>query len=717
MPEMNELKHDMEILKKKGFNLIKLQESWAIDEPEEGKIDLSKYHELIEYSESLDMGVYLGLTCEQAPNWLWRKYPDCAMELHNGIKVSYHAQSTLRADGKPGPCYDHPGAMAEQLRFIKALVKELGVHKNIVVWNTWQEIGYWSEKFADGHVCYCPNTLKFFRSWLSEIYNKDIKNLNEHWNVRYASFEDVEPDRSSSLVCIPQQFYFRYFMANIQIANVLCSRYNAIKEEDPLKRPVFAHKGWSEIASGEDWTYSKTQDFLGVSNYPAWDSGHGWDDHTQGGRLNRYEALLTEMWEGLALKMDYIRSAAREGSPVWAAEFQGGPVSTDFHIGRIPSSYDIRRWMLSATGSGATAISFWITRAEIIAPETNGFSLLDSEGDTTERLEEASKVGAFLNKYPLLFSKGQKPQAEAAILVDEWKFHLLQTMTFVPEINVYDTRGWYKLFWTLGVPCDFVDTTQMDSEKIKNYRVLIIPLPLSMSSALAQKLVNVAERGVNVVLEGGCGRLNESGYAVRGQINSVIREALGISVNGMSMVREPNNKDRWSQQERTWGEYEDAGGLIGEGSFDGISLKANVYIERYTINTSDTSVCFTWNGKPAGVCRDIGKGKIYLIGTYLGPGATAYIDGLFYPNLKKVLEIWGVDTNDNKKLLIQKRHYNNQVALFITNPEKERISESFELPSDCKNQEIYPPFAAKISGNTVLVTVEPLDVVVIAYEK
>ena len=51
-------------------------------------------------------------------------------------------KATLSADGKPGPCYDHPGAMEDQLRFIRKLTAELDRHENIVVWNTWQKIGY-----------------------------------------------------------------------------------------------------------------------------------------------------------------------------------------------------------------------------------------------------------------------------------------------------------------------------------------------------------------------------------------------------------------------------------------------------------------------------------------------------------------------------------------------------------------------------------------------
>jgi hypothetical protein len=97
--------------------------------------------------------------------------------------------------------------------------------------------------------------------------------------------------------------------------------------------------------------------------------------------------------DGLALRFDYARSWNRKGAPIWAAEFQGGPVNFGSHKGRVPSADDIRRWMLSAIGSGFTAICFWVTRAEIMALEANGFSLLDSVGDSTERFLEASRIG------------------------------------------------------------------------------------------------------------------------------------------------------------------------------------------------------------------------------------------------------------------------------------------------------------------------------------
>ena len=213
MPSMKEMKHDMELLKKHGFNLIKLQEHWMIDEPVEGKCDFSRYEELIEYAAKLDMGVYLGLTCEQAPHWLYEKYPDCRMVLRNGQTVVYEAPTTLPGDGKPGPCYDHSGAMHDQLRFIAKLVKTLGKYENIVVWNTWQEIAYWSEWLVGGSVCFCKNTIAAFQTWVKEQY-RDIDKLNRAWNTRYPDFKAVLPNRG---VRQPQavDISWQYFMLSL----------------------------------------------------------------------------------------------------------------------------------------------------------------------------------------------------------------------------------------------------------------------------------------------------------------------------------------------------------------------------------------------------------------------------------------------------------------------------------------------------------------------
>ena len=73
--DQEELFADLPVLARLGFNMIKIQESWAIDEPREGEYDFARIERLIARAGELGMGVYLGLTMEQAPAWLWREQP------------------------------------------------------------------------------------------------------------------------------------------------------------------------------------------------------------------------------------------------------------------------------------------------------------------------------------------------------------------------------------------------------------------------------------------------------------------------------------------------------------------------------------------------------------------------------------------------------------------------------------------------------------------
>jgi len=47
---MDELKHDMVILRRHGFNVVKLQEHWAFDEPARTRLDSARHEELIEHA-------------------------------------------------------------------------------------------------------------------------------------------------------------------------------------------------------------------------------------------------------------------------------------------------------------------------------------------------------------------------------------------------------------------------------------------------------------------------------------------------------------------------------------------------------------------------------------------------------------------------------------------------------------------------------------------
>ncbi len=716
MPPMAEMKRDLELLRRQGFNLVKLQEHWMIDEPREGQYDFSRYEELIAYAGKLELGVYLGLTCEQAPAWLYRRFPDCRMVGRDGRVIPYESPTTLPADGKPGPCYDHPDAMSAQLRFIRELVRVLGRFENLVVWNTWQEIGYWAEGLVGTGVCFCPHTLGFFRHWLKQRFHGDLDGLNRAWNTRYGDWESILPDRGSRANVNAVDIAWGYFMDNIQIGRVLRERAAAIRAADPQGRPVFAHKGGPVIGAGQDWTYARAQDFLGSSCYPAWGSFEGADDHpeTDGGPRHRHEALLAEMWNGVAIRYDYIHGAARHDAPVWAAEFQGGPVSTGFHKGRVPSPDDLRRWMLTAVGTGITGLSFWVTRAEIMAAEMNGFSLLDSTGEETPRCLEAARLGRALNTYPALFGQRTRPRAPIGLLVDEWNYQVTRQLSWGGGQLPYSLRGWHRLVWDLGRVADFVELNFAEAEALAAYRVLVLPFPLTIGDAQAAKLAAYVNGGGTLVLEACAGRINEYGVCRRGELAPALAELAGVRQASLTMVREPQNGHRWMPGERTWGEFRDAIWLRGDGPLAGHELRANLYVQTFTL--AGGQAVLHCGEDVAGVHRQVGAGQVWLLGSFVGHGGTAYRDPRHHAAIGALLDACGVPSDAVGKLLRRRRVTAQQEAWLLTNPTDKAECAAVDVTGFTR-AELLGGGPLPINGNRVLLSVNSLDVVVLVLSR
>ena len=595
MPAMSELKRDMGILRDRGFNLVKLQEHWMVDEPAEGDYDFSRYEELIEHAAGLEMKVYLGLTCEQAPHWLWEKHPDCRMVFRNGLPLCYEAPTTLPADGKPGPCYDHPGAREDMCRFITRLVEALGAHENLAYWNTWQEIGYWSEVFAGGHACYCPHTLAHWRRWLRDEHG-DLDALNRAWRTRYRSWSDIQPERGVRMPTA-QEVAFRTFMDNVQIAEVLRVRAEAIRRADPLGRPVFAHKAAPAIGAGQDWTYARCQDFV---------------------------------------------------------------------------------------------------------------------GDTTPRLEEASRIGLALQRHADVFAAASTPQADVAILIDEQNYQLCTSLSQGGENLAYSVRGWHRLLWEAGAAVDFVEVSELSEAHVNDYKMLILPFPLSLSEAVAERLAAWVAKGGALVCEACPGRIDETAFCNRGELSPKMAELFGVRQESFTQVREPDGQMRWTPQPRTCGEILDATMLDGAGPLAGRRLRANVYIETYRPHGGEPVLHY--GGAVAGTVRTVGAGRAWLLGTFVGHNGTAHRDAETRAAVQHLLDLSGVAVHRAGDLLIRRRVIEGKQAWLLTNPTDREATGVIPLEGMTLADDLLGDAVVARDASSVTVRVPPVNVSCIILE-
>lgn len=712
--DQDELLADLPILKRLGFNMIKIQESWSIDEPREGEFDFARVERLIARAGELGLGVYLGLTMEQAPAWLWRKHPDCRMVYANGRPLEDPTQHLLPSDGKPGPCWDHPGARAAGERFVGELARRLGRFDNVWTWNTWQEIGFWPNDGGPLGLCYCPHTLARFRGWLQGKYGS-LDALNRVWCTGFGDWEEVEPPRR--FAANPPFTDWRWFMDNVYLAEALGWKTAALRAHDPHPRPVFSHVAQPRIGSTAEWRWAKVGDFFGNSNYPAWSPFDDWD-HDAAER-SRHATLVHEVWHALLLRTDLVRAATGRGRALWGAEFQGGPISTHLHLGRTPDAADIRRWMLAGLAAGMHGISFWNHRAERMWQEANGFGLLDSQGETTERVEEAGRVGRAINAHWDLFAHGEPPRAEVAVVLHDDLYHFHEA-TLLPVAGApatgsaqrlfsFNLRGHYARLWRLGIPVDFVSEEEVANGGLDGYRVALLPMPLALDDEFVGRLRRFVEGGGAVVSDACPGRFDRYGFCRRAQMADGAAALFGARHRSVGLVREIDGGRRWTPPERGWGELAPPTMLAGVGTLAGFDLPATFYLQ--TLQPTTGEPILAAGDQVAGVRHRVGDGMAVLLGTFAGLSATAYPDaagdGLFERLLVDDLR---VRPDRVGALLRRRRVLGDREAWFFVNPTAAPATERVSLDGHPGASDLLAGPLTPGPDGAVSLTVEPAGI-------
>jgi beta-galactosidase len=667
---------DLPLLKRAGFNMIKIQEHWSHDEPRQGEYQFERVERVIAGAKQLGLGIYLGLTMEQAPAWLYQRYPDCRLVYANGLPHDDPTQYCLPVDGKPGPCWDHPGTRQAASTFIRTLAGQLGRYENIWCWNTWQEIGFWHNDGGALGFCYCPHTLAAFRTWLQTVYT-DLAALNRAWCSAYGEWDEVQPPRRNAFN--PPFIDWRRFMDDVYITNALSFKTAALRAGDPQQRPVFSHVGTPTIGSGAEWRWARAGDFFGNSNYPAWGSHHAWDDGANDAK-EQHACERIEIWQGLMLRGDYTRNATGSGRTFWGAEFQGGPVSTHLHFGRVPRAADIRRWMLSGLAAGMHGISFWNHRVEVSWQECNGFGLLDARGETSERFEEAGRIGRALQNHTALFSQGEPPRAQVALIVNQDLWHWAQgTQNHAAELLSYNLRGHYARLWKLGIAVDFVEADDIATGALAGYPAAILPFPLALDPGFFAHLHAYVEQGGTLISEACPGRFDRLGFCVRPEMVTGAEELFGVRQQRVQIVCEPGDERRWTPQERTWGEFAPATMLEGADSLAGLRLRASFYLQ--TLLPLDGTPILFVEQACVGVRKSHGAGTAILLGTYAGLSATAHADHESDAFMAGILAEAGVVADLCGQLIRRRRVDGSQEAWFLINPHDQAVSEIVALES------------------------------------
>lgn len=704
---LEQLRHDFPILKRLGFTMIKIQEVWANDEQREGEIDLSNVSRVVSDARQNGLRVYFGITMETAPAWLWKKFPDANLVYETGQPENDPTQYVLPADGKPGPCWNHPGARAAATRFIEVVGREIGKYDNIEVWNVWQEVGFWPMRPGHLGFCFCPYTLPEFRKWLRARYGS-LQNLNRTWKSAYGDWEEIHPPRFAPQV--PPTIDWRYFMDDVYLSAALTFKGDAFRRSDPMHRPILAHVGGPTYGGAREWRFAKVLDVLGSSCYPGWTAFNEWDAKrpTAGKPIPRFTGLEHELWEGIMMRFDYLRSSKLDGE-IWTAELQSGPLIEGLNMhGRDPDPADTRRWILGCLAAGARGICFWNHRPEIFWQEGYGFGLLNWGSDTSPRAEEAGRLSQVVNAHKDLFTRGEHPQPEVAILVSEDLYHFLQAdPSRGLQHYVYTIRGIYKCLWDEGIPVAFLDPGQL-RKGANTYKALILPFPVVLGREVIDALRGYVTNGGTLISEACPGRFSNFGMASVGSYMAApVLELFGVKQKRVGLIREPNDGSKWTGVATSYGDTLEYRQLSGQGDFSIFKVTPAYYLQ--TFIPSKAAPILMYEDQVAGCLNSYGKGKACLIGTLLGHGELAYADPDNRAFLAAILSRAAVKPEKVGKLNRRRRVFGNHTAWFLFNNTNESLEESASLAGFKSVQDLLGENLPRVSGG-VRVKVEPAGV-------
>ncbi|MGD0811826.1 MAG: beta-galactosidase, partial [Acidimicrobiales bacterium] len=493
---------------------------WGWVEPEPGTYCFEDYDELVALGEQAGLKVVISTVAEIHPFWIHRVVPGSAMVDHMGHTVVSSLRRECNIGLTPGGCTDNPEVKERMGSFLSTIAQRYRSATNLVAWDCWNETR-WAVQ-ADGYVCYCDHTLREYRSYLDKRYG-GLDGLNEAWKRRYRSWEDVRPGKSPDRPYTDLVVFEAFLTA--RAGEHAAFRWQVIHAADP-NHPVVAHCGAPSVfstgrdyeqalARGNDWDLADALDGFGSSHFPIWS---GISDVDLGARI------------------EAVRSAVRS-KPMWVSELQGGGARNSIEVDEAVPASAQQRWVWNAIGRGAKAVIFWCWRDEVFGPESSGFGLSGSDGQAGERLAALKVTGDVLERHSDLIDAYLPDPVKVGVLFEESNYHLDWAQYGAScEQAGQSVLGYLRALERAQVPYQVVDSGHM--EGLDGLGLLIMPWPLVVAPAAAERIAAWVEGGGALLVESELGAYDEQGFYFY-PAERALATRLGIRSSGRRVIGPP----------------------------------------------------------------------------------------------------------------------------------------------------------------------------------
>jgi beta-galactosidase len=502
-----EWRRDLRQIRALGFNTIRCWIDWATGEPAPGAYRLDTLEVLLELAEAEGLRVIVQVYMDSAPDWVGRQNPDALFVSSNG--------QVIRPESSPGYCMDHPRVRQADLAFYEAVARRAAQSPAFLGFDLWSEphVINWANPtyIPSPEVCFCRSTVARYREWLRKKYGS-LEALNAAWYRRHASWDEVEPNRLSTILSYTDYIDWKAFIV-AKLGEDLRARYEAAKRGAPGSVATSHAAGVGLFASphywegqSDDWTMAAQVDYYGTSFYP------------------KHSAFVDRDAPWRAALLDFTRSFGFAGGRhgFWIGELQAGFGTIALNVSPTVTPEDLRVWTWSALARGAKAICTYAYYPMSTGYESGGFGLVRLDGSLTERSRTAGGMAALVGRHSKLFLDARPPQSPVAVVYNPLSHFVggrQRAAAYggpqgeVAGIERDSLLGVYRALFPSNLPLDFVHADHLTAAELRPYRLVVLPYPIMLRAAAAAELVAYVREGGALVMEARAGWNDENGRA------------------------------------------------------------------------------------------------------------------------------------------------------------------------------------------------------------
>jgi beta-galactosidase len=583
---------DLDKIKAVGFNTVKTWVDWATAEPKQGQFSFDSLDLVMRLAQERGLKVIIQIYSDSAPDWIGQHYQDGRFVDRSGVVINSQAA--------PGYCIDHDGVRRETVKFFEALSQEANRFPALYGWDVWSEphVINWAAfpYLTNPEFCFCASSQARFRAWLKEKY-KTIGGLNAAWYRSFESWEQVEPPRYPTILTYTDYIDWRTFIDD-KLAGDLKTRVDAVRSADK-SHPITAHAAHPALftspmygyGSPDDWKMSASADFYGTSTYPK-------------------HANIPEPLSPLRLSafFDFARSAAHSfGKPFWIGELQAGQGSRGMAIADPVDSHDEEYWIWKVVSHGASEFAVYAWYPMNSGYESNGYGLINLDGTLTDRARAAGNTASIAARHASELLEAKPATAEVAILFNRLSFMVggsERTLSKLGNAEPDSVVGLYDAFYQQNIPVDFIHPLDITGDRLNQYKVVFLPYPVMLAQDVAEGVKRYVQNGGTVVAEARLAWNDQRGFANDEIPGFGLAEVFGAKERLIRPSEQPQIILDKSVDLPGLGPRRIAVGAAVEEDLE--ALPGAQVLARFK------------DGQAAIVKNSYGKGKTFLVGSFLG---------------------------------------------------------------------------------------------------